>query len=182
MRALRESGSSRSGEVLNGAYELRDLVRSEGPYEVYHGVERRMHRRVSVTLVRPEFALQAKVLDEFVSIPKQLLSRERAGWPKILAVDTDDIGVPFVVFEVKAGQGPTALLDRLLHGRDETQPIESNTQPTAADAAAEKPAHTPRSEPAKAGADAVGMARTLAAPVAAPVIAQPVPSGRRARA
>ncbi len=150
MRGLRESGSSRSGEVLNGTYELRDLVRSDGPLEVYHAVERRMHRRVSVTLIRPEFALQAKVVDDFVRIPRQLLATKRVGWPEVLAVDTDDTGVPFVVFELRAGQGPTALLERLLHAREHTQPISDIEQLAAASQAAQLLAAAPQPEPAQA--------------------------------
>ncbi|HEX7478064.1 MAG TPA: hypothetical protein VF331_09680 [Polyangiales bacterium] len=189
--------------MLNSAYELRDLVRSEGPLEVYHAVERRKHRRVSVTLVRPEYALQAKVVDEFVRIPKELLTTPRQDWPEILAVESDDTGVPFVVFEVKAGQAPTALLDRLVRARDETRPV-PETQALAAAAAQAKPAApetvpevaaqptppAPETVPAAAAQPksvdggfgaanaAAGLARTMLAPAPSPTpaaTASPMP-------
>jgi hypothetical protein len=53
---MRSSRATRLGEVLNGAYELNELLSAQESHEVYRATERKNGRGVRVTLLRAEFA------------------------------------------------------------------------------------------------------------------------------
>jgi hypothetical protein len=54
---MRSSRATRLGEVLNGAYELNELLSAHESHEVYLATERKNGRGVRVTRLRAEFAL-----------------------------------------------------------------------------------------------------------------------------
>jgi serine/threonine protein kinase len=90
---------TRSGELLNDAYELHDVLASEGSYDVYRATCRETRRPVRVRLLRAEFALQSSVVQRFLGGSKTLAGLRHPNVSQVLAVEPDETGIPFVVEE-----------------------------------------------------------------------------------
>ncbi len=109
------AATTRLGEVLNDAYELHELVSSQGPLEVYRATELRSRTPVRVKVLRPEFALQGAVVERFMRGPRSLSRVTHASLPSV-RVDTDDTGIPFIVEEAVKGRPLAALLESFPQG------------------------------------------------------------------
>jgi hypothetical protein len=101
---------SRAGGVLNERYELRELIASGAVSDAYRADDRKHPQSVQVTLLRPEFALQAGVVQRFLLAGKVLSGFSHPNVARVIAIETDDTGIPFVVEELL--DGPT-LAERL---------------------------------------------------------------------
>ncbi|HKP64828.1 MAG TPA: hypothetical protein VJV78_49175 [Polyangiales bacterium] len=103
------SPATRLGDVLNDAYELQELVSSTKQLEVYRARDKRTRSAVRVTVLRPEFALQGRVVDSFLRGPRSLAGVSHESLP-LVQVDTDDTGIPFVVEETVEGRSLASLI------------------------------------------------------------------------
>jgi serine/threonine protein kinase len=103
------SPATRLGDVLNDAYELQELLSSTKQLEVYRARDKRTRGAVQVTVLRPEFALQGRVVDSFLRGPRSLAAVSHQSLP-LVRVDTDDTGIPFVVEEAVEGRSLAGLI------------------------------------------------------------------------
>src|SRR3954470_18095690 len=103
------SPATRLGDVLNDAYELQELLSSTKQLEVYRARDKRTRDAVQITVLRPEFALQGRVVDSFLRGPRCLAAVSHQSLP-LVRVDTDDTGIPFVVEEAVEGRSLAALI------------------------------------------------------------------------
>jgi serine/threonine protein kinase len=115
MRSLR---ATRLGDVLNGAYELNELLSAQDSHEIYRATERKNGRGVRVKVLRAEFALQGKVVEGFLRAPRSLQKLTHTSLPSV-RVDSDDTGIPFVIEEAVDGRP----LDELLAGFPQGVPL-----------------------------------------------------------
>jgi serine/threonine-protein kinase len=95
---------SRTGELLNKSYELHELIEPGGVADTYRATDRKRSRTVKVTLLRPEFALQSSVVQGFLSMPKTLTGLRHPNVSQVIAVESDETGIPFVVEEHVEGE------------------------------------------------------------------------------
>ena len=95
---------TRTGELLNQAYELHEVLESEGVCDIYRATDRKRARVVRIRLLRPEFALQSGVVQSFLHAPKTLTGLRHPNVSQVLAVESDDTGIPFVVEEHVEGE------------------------------------------------------------------------------
>jgi len=95
---------SRSGELLNDVYELHEVLDSDGIHDTYRATDRRDARVVKVKLLRPEFALQSNVVQRFLRAPRTLTGLRHPNVSQVLAVESDETGIPFVVEEHVEGE------------------------------------------------------------------------------
>jgi serine/threonine protein kinase len=95
---------SRSGELLNDVYELHEVLDSDGIHDTYRATDRRHARVVKVKLLRPEFALQSNVVQRFLRAPRTLTGLRHPNVSQVLAVESDETGIPFVVEEHVEGE------------------------------------------------------------------------------
>ena len=95
---------SRTGELLNQSYELHELLEPGGVADTYRATDRKRARTVKVTLLRPEFALQSSVVQGFLSMPKTLTGLRHPNVSQVIAVESDETGIPFVVEEHVEGE------------------------------------------------------------------------------
>src|SRR5262249_19627053 len=77
--------------------------------------DRHTRAAVCVTLVRPEFALQSSVVEDFLKRPRSLAAIRHACLP-LVRVDSDDTGIPFVVEETIEGRNLSSLIDSFPQG------------------------------------------------------------------
>lgn len=107
--------ATRLGDVLNDTYELLELVSSDRQLEVYLAKDTRTSGDVRVTLLRPEFALQPRVVEGLFGGPRRLSAVSHASLPSV-HVDTDDTGIPFIVEEAIEGRTLAALIGSFPQG------------------------------------------------------------------
>ncbi|MDD9938629.1 MAG: protein kinase, partial [Myxococcales bacterium] len=109
---------SRAGEVL-GSYTLIEVETSDGTCEAYRATDSRDSREVTVRVLRPEFALQSAVVQSFVSGPRTLSGLDHPNVTQVIAVESDDTGIPYVVEERVRGQ----LLSQMLEAFPDGMPL-----------------------------------------------------------
>ncbi len=107
---------SRTGEVINGEYSLEMLSRSEGVCEAYLATDQTSGQPVTVKVLKPEFALNPNVAQEFLNTPKSLSRFKHPNLPQVLKVDLDETGIPFVVEEHVEGTPLSNELERFGNG------------------------------------------------------------------
>jgi serine/threonine-protein kinase len=112
-QAVRES---RSGELLNESYELHEVLESDGVHDTYRATDRKAGRAVRVKLLRPEFALQSNVVQRFLRAPRTLTGLRHPNVSQVLAVESDETGIPFVVEEHVEGESLARTLERFPDG------------------------------------------------------------------
>jgi len=95
--------SSRTGDLLNGAYELHEVVDAGVEYDTYRATDVKRGRQVEVKLLKAELALQAGVVDRFLSGPRSLTGLRHPNVSQIVGIESDDTGVPFIVQESVQG-------------------------------------------------------------------------------
>jgi serine/threonine protein kinase len=95
---------SRSGELLNASYELHELTVPGAVSDSYRATDRARSTTVQVTLLRPEFALQSAVVQRFLHTGKTLTGLRHPNVSQVVAVESDDTGIPFVVEENVVGE------------------------------------------------------------------------------
>src|ERR1700733_5980277 len=100
---MRSSRATRLGDVLNGAYELHELLSAQDSHEVYRATERKNGRGVRVKLLRAEFALQSEVVERFLRAPRSRQLVAHTSLPSV-RVASDDTGIPFVIEETVDGR------------------------------------------------------------------------------
>ncbi|MDD9965397.1 MAG: protein kinase [Myxococcales bacterium] len=108
---------TRSGELLAGRYRLGQRVFAGGVTETYRATAQD-GSDVSVRVLRPEYALQAKVVDSFLAMPRSLKEVTHASLPAVLAVELDGTGIPFVVEDLVEGESLEAMLAGYADGMD----------------------------------------------------------------
>ena len=72
MARAAEDESSRSGELLNSAYELHEVLESDAEHQTYRATDTRRGSKVQIKLLRPELALQSGAVQRFLRVPKTL--------------------------------------------------------------------------------------------------------------
>jgi serine/threonine-protein kinase len=102
--------ASRSGDLLNDTYELCERLESSEVHEAYRARDTRTDRQVRVSVLRPEHALRSGVAQRFIQAPKALTQIDHPNLARVLSVETDVSGIPFVVEEVLDGQSLSAML------------------------------------------------------------------------
>ena len=107
--------ATRSGEVLNDAYQLDELVSDEGHVELYRAIDKRTDAVVLVKLLRPEFALQSELVDSVLRRPRLLCNVAHESLPMV-RVDSDETGIPFVVEETVQGRALSDLAETFPQG------------------------------------------------------------------
>jgi hypothetical protein len=107
---------SRTGDLLSARYELHEVLESAEFYDTYRATDRKSSRTVSVKLLRPELALRSKVVQGFVSAPKTLTGLRHPNVSHVLAVESDEIGIPFVVEEHVVGEPLSSSIARFPGG------------------------------------------------------------------
>ncbi|MFI5308749.1 MAG: hypothetical protein ACHQ53_15435, partial [Polyangiales bacterium] len=96
---------SRAGDVLGARYALDELLVTGEVYDTYLATDRKGGgKKLVVKLLRPELALRAKVVDGFVRTPKTLTELEHPNVARVIAVESDETGIPFVVEERVEGE------------------------------------------------------------------------------
>jgi len=95
---------ARSGETLNGAYELHERIEGDGLSESYHARALRGGHDVTVRILRPEHALRPDSAGRFLAVPKALRELAHPAIAAVLAIETDDTGIPYVVEQYPDGQ------------------------------------------------------------------------------
>jgi hypothetical protein len=90
---------SRVGETLEGAYALEQLEQEEALHEVYGATDQRTGAPVRVTVLKPEYALNPGLVEMFMDEPTARMKQPQPDGPKVLAVGSDETGIPFVVEE-----------------------------------------------------------------------------------
>lgn len=108
----RQATTGRSGEILEGRYRLVRLVGENDHAELYEGTDTQAASPVLIALLRAELCLLKKHHDAFTRLPKALLNVEIANITEVLAVRSDDTGIPFVVEESTKGSPLVRLLRR----------------------------------------------------------------------
>jgi serine/threonine protein kinase len=125
--------SSRSGDLLNDAYELHELLESDGDQHTYRATDTRDGSSVQIKLLRPELALQSGAVQRFLKVPKTLSGLRHPNLSQVIAIESDELGIPFVVEEHVQGeplgktvasfpQGIGALLYQTLGGQTIDRP------------------------------------------------------------
>ena len=94
---------SRTGESL-GRYRLLEVVGTDGTCDAYRATDSRDSSEVTIRVLRPEFALQSSVVQSFVSRPRTLSGLSHPNVSRVIAVESDDTGIPYVVEERIVGQ------------------------------------------------------------------------------
>ena len=107
---------SRAGELLNARYELRDLTESGVVSDGYRATDKRERKAVHITLLRPEFALQSDVVKRFLHAGKLLAALHHPNVSQVIAVESDEIGIPFVIEEASEGETLSQVLRSFAHG------------------------------------------------------------------
>jgi len=107
---------TRTGELLNAVYVLHELLESEPIYDSYRATDRRRARVVKVRLLHPELALQSSVVEGFLRAPKALGGLRHPNLSQVLAVESDETGIPFVVEEHVEGEPLTRMIARFPEG------------------------------------------------------------------
>ncbi|HMI93978.1 MAG TPA: protein kinase [Polyangiales bacterium] len=96
--------SSRSGDLLNDAYELHELLESDGDQHTYRATDTRNGSSVQIKLLRPELALQSGAVQRFLQVPKTLSGLRHPNLSQVIAIESDELGIPFVVEEHVQGE------------------------------------------------------------------------------
>jgi eukaryotic-like serine/threonine-protein kinase len=96
--------SSRSGDLLNGAYELHELLEADADQHTYRATDRRNGSGVQIKLLRPELALQSGAVQRFLQVPKTLNGLRHPNLSQVIAIESDELGIPFVVEEHVQGE------------------------------------------------------------------------------
>jgi eukaryotic-like serine/threonine-protein kinase len=96
--------SSRSGDLLNDAYELHELLESDGDQHTYRATDTRNGSSVQIKLLRPELALQSGAVQRFLKVPKTLSGLRHPNLSQVIAIESDELGIPFVVEEHVQGE------------------------------------------------------------------------------
>jgi serine/threonine-protein kinase len=103
-------GGTRAGEELDaGRYELHEAFESDELSESYRATDRSSRREVVVRVLRPELALRRDASERFLSASKKLAAIAHPNLPEIIAIESDETGIPFVVEERVAGEALSAL-------------------------------------------------------------------------
>jgi len=89
--------STRAGELLNSRYRLGTYVGDDGPVEIYEATDGQGGAAVTVLLLKPEYALQPAVIDQLVKMAQAQAELAHPNFAQVLAVASDDTGIPFVV-------------------------------------------------------------------------------------
>jgi serine/threonine-protein kinase len=107
---------TRTGELLNEAYELHERLEEGGTFDIYRATDRKGERTVRVKLLRPEFALQSNVVQGFLREPRTWSGLRHPNVSQVLAVESDETGIPFVVEEHVDGEPLARTLERFPAG------------------------------------------------------------------
>ncbi len=107
---------NRTGELLAGRYELHEVLEAGEVYDTYRATDRRDSLAVAIKLLRPELALRSAVVQGFVSGPKRLAGLRHPNLARVLAVESDDTGIPFVVEERVEGEPLSRSISRFSGG------------------------------------------------------------------
>lgn len=111
--------ASRSGDLLNDTYELCELLESGVVHQAYRARDTRDDRVVRIALLRPELALRAGVAQRFVKGATAFTQIDHPNVARVLSVETDVSGIPFVVEEVIEGES----LAKMLGGFPDGMPL-----------------------------------------------------------
>ncbi|MGD8862580.1 MAG: protein kinase [Myxococcales bacterium] len=103
------SEDSRAGERL-GRYKLLEVLSSSDTSEAYRATDESAGSTVRIEVLRPEFALHSKVVASFVDGPRSLSGLTHPNVSRVLAVESDDTGIPYVVQEHLEGQPLSEML------------------------------------------------------------------------
>jgi hypothetical protein len=102
----------RIGKRINEVYEPLELLFSGEAAEFYRARDLRDRRTVTLTLLRPELALLQQALQGFRSKAEGLKKLASNGLPRVLAIEADETGIPFVVEEDCQGEKLSAIISR----------------------------------------------------------------------
>ncbi len=108
--------TTRAGDVLNNTYQLLKRVEEGEVSETYVAIDLSNKQKVKVELLWPKFALQFQVADRFIGRPKSLMGLEHSNLPRVLSVQSDETGIPFVVQEHFEGETLSRLIDKYPRG------------------------------------------------------------------
>src|SRR5262245_56907472 len=111
--------SSRTGDLLNGSYELQEKVGEAAEHETYRARDVKRGTTVQVTLLRAELALRAGAVDRFLELPRKLVALKHPIVVQTLGIARDETGIPFVVEEHVLGEP----LGKLLGGSASGMPL-----------------------------------------------------------
>jgi eukaryotic-like serine/threonine-protein kinase len=96
--------------LLEGRYQLEDLIGAGGMGEVWRATDLTLRRRVAVKLVRSEVARDAERLVKFRAEARSAAAVSHPGIAQVYDYSEDPSGLPYLVMELVEGTS----LDRLL--------------------------------------------------------------------
>jgi serine/threonine-protein kinase len=96
--------SSRTGDLLNGIYELHEALATGADSDTYRATDTRRGSSVQVTLLKAELALRAGAVERFLELPRALSGLRHPHVAQTLGIELDETGIPFVVQEDVKGE------------------------------------------------------------------------------
>ncbi len=110
------SDRRRVGEKINGAYEPVELLLSAEATACYRARDLRDGKTVTLTFLRPELALRQEAMQGFKSRAELVKKLGHEGLPALLAVESDDTGIPFAVEAYHQGEKLSEIMSRQPEG------------------------------------------------------------------
>jgi hypothetical protein len=108
----RSPDQRRIGQRINETYEPLELLLSTEATACYRARDLRDQKTVTLTLLRPELALRQQALQGFKSKAEKLKKLAHEGVPAVLAVESDETGIPFAVEVHHRGEKLSAMASR----------------------------------------------------------------------
>jgi hypothetical protein len=96
--------SSRTGDLLNGVYELHEALSVGAEHDTYRATDTRRATSVQITMLKAELALRAGAVDRFLALPRALSALRHPHVAQTLGIELDETGIPFVVREDVQGE------------------------------------------------------------------------------
>ena len=116
-----------SGGVLDGRYELHELI-GEGSFgRVYRGLDRRLARAVAVKVIKPWWAEDSAWVERFQREAQLLARVSDPGIVQIYDIGHAENGGPYYVAELVDGESLAARLDAVRSRRTTRGPSPSGS-------------------------------------------------------
>jgi serine/threonine-protein kinase len=97
-------GQPKVGQILAGKYEIVRLLGEGGMAFIYEATHQRLHQRVAIKLLAPEFVRDAEVVARFDREARAVASLKTKHVARVIDVDATPEGTPFIVMEFLEGR------------------------------------------------------------------------------
>jgi serine/threonine-protein kinase len=98
------TGLPKVGQILAGKYEIVRLLGEGGMAFIFEATHNRLHQRVAIKLLAPEFVRDPELVARFDREARAVASLKTKHVARVIDVDATPEGIPFIVMEFLEGR------------------------------------------------------------------------------